>query len=173
MKDNYLEDLKKSNDKLRFEIAEKIAKRDLEVYQLADRLATIMREVFDFCKQYTEYANSEDLRKDGARFLFNCDEHNNIVIGVWFNRLRYEPKYDTLYFFNNLIIPTIPEWVGKYDYEGSKKKPSDSDIKQVLTELRIALESDGKGWMELAKKSIEFRLAKEHEELTKKLEMIA
>lgn len=173
MKDNYLEDLKKSNDKLRFEIAEKIAKRDLEVYQLADRLATIMREVFDFCKQYTEYANSEDLRKDGARFLFNCNEHNNIVIGVWFNRLRYEPKDDTLYFFNNLIIPTIPEWVGKYDYEGSKKKPSDSEIKQVLTELRIALESDGKGWMELAKKSIEFRLAKEHEKLTKKLEMIA
>ena len=175
MKDKYLEDLKKSNDKLRFEIADKIAKRDLEVYQLADRLATIMKEVFDFCKQYTEHANSEDLRKDGPRLLFNCDEHNNIVIGIWFNRLRYEPNKDTLYFFNNLVIPTIPEWVGKYDYEGqfSEVKPSDSEIKQVLTELRIALESDGKGWMELAKKSIEFRLAKEHEELTKKLEMIA
>lgn len=82
---------------------------------------------------------------------------------------------DTLYFFNNLIIPTIPEWVGKYDYEGqfSKTKPSDSEIKQVLTELRIALEDEGKGWMELAKKTIEFRLAKEHEELTKKLEIVA
>lgn len=175
MKDDYLEDLKKSNDKLRFEIADKIAKRDLEVYQLADRLATIMREVFDFCKQYTKFANSEDLRKDGPRFLFNCDEHNNIVIGVWFNKLRYEPKDDTLYFFNNLVIPTIPEWVGKYEYEGqfSKTKPSDSEIKQVLTDLRIALEDDGKCWMELAKKSIEFRLAKEHEELTKELEIVA
>ena len=172
MKDNYLEDLKKSNDKLRFEIAEKIAKRDLEVYQLADRLATIMREVFDFCKQYTEFANSEDLRKDGARLLFNCDEHNNIVIGIWFNKFCYEPKEDTLY-FDNLVIPTIPECVGKYEYEFSKTKPSDSEIKQVLTELRIALEDDGKCWMELAKESIEFRLAKEHEELAKKLEIVA
>lgn len=113
------------------------------------------------------------MRKDGARLLFNCDEHNNIVIGIWFNKFCYEPKEDTLYFFNNLVIPTIPEQVGKYDYEGSKRKPSDSEIKQVLTELRIALEDDVKCWMELAKKSIEFRLAEEHEKLTKKLEMIA
>lgn len=59
MKDKYLEDLKKSNDKLRFEIAEKIAKRDLEVYQLADRLATIMGK---FLTSVSNTQNTQILR---------------------------------------------------------------------------------------------------------------
>lgn len=179
--DKELDELKKHNDELKLKIADLVAKRDREIYEMGDRLSTIMSEVYNFMKDYVSFVDSQNSSIPGPRLYFNTTKEENREVGIRFNSFLYNPEDDTLYYRTNyyktdLVVPTIVEWIGRYEYVNKGLKVSitcDETINELYDGLKCALESDGKGWNRLARNLVKYHLEKEHTELEERVAKLA
>ena len=172
--DKELDNLKKGNEVLKHKIAKIRADRDSEIQTMADTVATIMKETFDFCRDYVSSVNSETFRKDGPRLYFSNKNNGEEDVYIKFNRFTYRPLDDTL-LFRDIVLPTIPEFVGKYSRDGVWKSAPiyDYDLNELYQELKIVLESNGECWKTLARSLVKFTLEKERSELENELLKLA